>query len=296
MMWILVISFLFIGMYFISVLEHWSVYRSWDFAYPFAAFSAYFVQEDVIPRKKDTTFFETAPVLFIVAAVLAMAVLPFSEDAVLVKMGTGALFVNAALAYIGVSFVMAGWAPNGVYSMLAGWRFLGQLISYSMPILMVITATVMRAESMDMTDIVTSQADLWNILYQPVGFLLFFMASMALVFLPPFDIPQADGELAGGVFSEYTGKRLLVFRIGRLILIFTLSLATTNFYLGGWHGGVLPGAVWVLVKTLLVAMAYFLVGSLLPRIRHDHVLEWSWKYGVIIALFNILWVGIILLL
>ncbi|WP_373056661.1 NADH-quinone oxidoreductase subunit H [Zunongwangia sp. H14] len=296
MMWILILVLFFFSIYAISVVEHWSVYRRWDFLHPFSAFAFSFTQEDIKPRMHDKTFLQTAPILFIVAAVLSVGVLPFAKDFILVRIGTAALFINAALAYIMVSMVLAGWAPNGLYSMIGGWRFLGQLIAYSMPIVMAITSTVMRAESMNMTEIVESQYDLWNIIYQPLGFILFYLASLALAFLPPFDIPNSTGELSGGIFSEYTGKRLLVFRIGRLILIFSLALATANLFLGGWYGPYLPGFVWIFLKTGAVAISYFFAGRLMPRLRHDHTLEWSWKYGTPLALTNILWVGILLLL
>jgi len=296
MIWIITIIVFLSSLYAIAVLERWSIYREWDFGYPIKVFSGIFVQEDIKPRKHDPTFFETAPILFIAAAFLAIGVLPFAAGVVPAGIATGALFVNAALAYIMVALLMAGWAPNGVYAMVGGWRFLGQLIAYSMPIVMTITATVMRAESMDMLKIVVSQAGLWNIIYQPVGFVLFYLAAMALAFLPPFDLPQAGSELAGGVFAEYTGKRLLLFRLGRLVLIFSLSLAITNFYLGGWQGPLLPGFVWTFIKTMLVAASLFWAGSFTPRIRHDHTLEWSWKYATPAALLNILWVGILLLL
>jgi len=296
MIWTITIIAFLSSLYGIAVLERWSVYRDWDFAYPFKVFPGIFIQEDITPRKHDPTFFETAPILFLAAAFVANGVLPFAPGVVPGGIATGALFVNAAWAYIMVALLMAGWAPNGVYAMVGGWRFLGQLVAYSMPIVMAITATVMRAESMDMLKIVESQASLWNIVYQPLGFVLFYLASMAMAFLPPFDLPQAGSELAGGVFAEYTGKRLLLFRLGRLILIFSLSLAITNFYLGGWCGPLLPDIAWTFIKTILVAASLFWAGSFVPRIRYDHMLEWNWKYGVPAALVNIFWVGILLLL
>lgn len=295
-MWIIISIGFLISVYAIAVLERRAVHKTWEFSYPLSAFASYFVQENIKPRKRDKTFYETAPILFIAAAVLAIGILPLADSTTIVNMATGALFFNAALAYIMVSLLMAGWAPNGVYAMIGGWRFLGQLIAYSMPLVMAITATVMRAESMNMIAVVESQANLWNIIYQPVGFLLFYVASLALAFLPPFDLPDAPGELEGGVFAEFTGTRLLIFRLGRIVLIFSLSLAIANFFLGGWDGPLLPGVVWVYLKTLLVAASFFLVGNLMPRLRHDDTLEWSWKFATPLALFNILWVGILLLL
>lgn len=296
MIWLIVAILFLFSIYLLAVLERQAVYGNWDFAYPVAAFSAIFIQENIKPEKRDKTFYETAPILFIAAAVVSIGVLPLAASTVIADIATGALFVNAALAYIMVAILMAGWAPNGVYSMVGGWRFLGQLIAYSMPIVMAITATVMRAESMDMLKIIESQSNLWNIVYQPVGFILFYLAALALAFLPPFDLPTAPGELAEGVWADYTGNRLLVFRIGRLILIFSLALCVTNFFLGGWKGPILPGFVWIFLKTILVAASFFYFGRLMPRLRHDHTLEWSWKYATPAALFNILWVGFFLLL
>jgi len=295
-MWLLLIILYVSSVYFLSVLERRVVYRKWDFAAPFTTLAFLLVQEDIKPHQRDAVFFETAPVLFIAAALMAVGVLPFANGFMISSLSTGALFINAAFAYIMISVVMAGWAPNGVYAMIGGWRFLAQLIAYSMPIVMAITATVMRAQSMSLSAIVDSQSHLWNILYQPIGFVLFYLAGMALAFLPPFDLPLAPGELAEGVWAEFTGARLLVFRLGRLMLVFSLSLAVTVLFLGGWDGPLLPGFVWTFIKTIAVAGSFFLAGQLMPRLQQDDMLEWSWKLMTPAALFNILWVGILLLL
>ncbi len=294
--WIVTILLFIAGVYLLAVMERWAIYGRFEFTYPVKSWLALFGQESVTPRKMDKVFYETAPLLFITAALLAAMVLPFGKGSPAIDLATGALFINAALAYIMVAVLMAGWAPNGVYALVGGWRFLGQLIAYSMPIVMAITATVMRAESMALPTIVDSQQGLWNIVYQPVGFLLFYLSSMAMAFLPPFDLPVAPGTLAGGVWAEFTSVRLLVFRIGRLTLIMTLSLATTVLFLGGWHGPWLPDFVWTFLKTLAVAASCFGVSRFAVRIRYDSLLAWSWKYATPAALFNILWVGILLLL
>lgn len=158
------------------------------------------------------------------------------------------MLVVTAFAYVMVAMLMGGWALNGVYAMLGGWRFLGQLIAYSMPLVMTLTATVMRAESMLPAQIVLSQRGLWNVLYQPVGFALFYLAALALAFLPPFNFPVAAGELAGGVWAEFIGGRLLLFRLGRLLLLLSLALSVTVFYLGGWQGPWLPGFAWTFLN------------------------------------------------
>jgi len=192
--------------------------------------------------------------------------------------------------------VMAGWGPNAAYAQIAGWRFLAQLVAYSMLVVMPITAVAMRAESLSTIAIITSQDRLWNILAQPLGFALFFLAAMAVAFLPPFDLPVASGELAEGVFGEYTGARLAVMRLGRLVLILSLAGAVTVFYLGGWLGPSVPAWSCTTLKVMGVALLMLGGGRYLPRLDPDDLLEWAWKLGVPLALVNILWVGVTLLL
>lgn len=294
--WIATVILFAGGVYFVALMEKWSFSGQIEWAAPLHAGLQYLGQEEIRTRRYDTVFYETAPVLFITVVLLAVAILPFAQNMVIVDLGTAALFINAALVYIMVSLIMGGWSANGVYGMIGGWRAMAQLIAYSMSVVMAITAAVMRAESMGMSEIIQSQVPVWNIFYQPVGFLLFYFSVMAMAFLPPFDLPDAEGEITGGAWAEFTGARKILFRLGRLCLILTVSVAVTVFFLGGWSGPILPGFVWTFIKTALVAASFFWVGRQLPRIRHDHLLEWGWKYAVPAALFNILQVGVVLLL
>jgi NADH-quinone oxidoreductase subunit H len=279
----------------LAVIEGWATTGRLRPAAPLLSGLAHLGRESLVPRKPDRLFFETAPVLLLVVAMLGAAVLPLAPDLVIADLATGALFVNAALAYVLVALIMAGWGPNGAYAMIGGWRFLGQLIAYAMLIVMPITAVAMRAESLVNTAIVGSQAGLWNIVYQPLGFVLFFIAAMALAFRSPFDLPTAEGELAGGVDAEYTGVRLGVLRLARLLLVVTLASATTVFYLGGWHGPLLPPWAWSLIKTMAVATLMLLAGRHLPRIREADLMAWCWKLGIPLALVNIFVVGLLIL-
>lgn len=283
------------GTYLLVVLEVWRVTGQLRPAAPLQAALGHLGRESIVPRKPDRIFFESAPVLLLAAAVLGAAVLPLAPDLILVDLATGALFLNAALAYVLVALIMGGWGPNGAYAMIGGWRFLGQLVAYSMLIVMPITAVAMRAESLLNSAIVDSQQALWNVVYQPLGFVLFVIAAMALAFRPPFDLPTAAGVLAGGVEAEYTGARLAVLRLARLVLVVTLAAATTVFFLGGWHGPWFPPWVWSLLKTFVVAASMLLVGPFFPRIREADLLAWCWKLGIPLALLNILVVGVLIL-
>jgi len=292
---VLILLLLALGAYLVAVLEAWITHGRFKLSAPVHAGIALLGRESIVPRKPDRIFFEVAPVLLLISAVLAAAVVPLTPDLIITDLATGALFINAALVYVLVALLMAGWGPDGAYAMVGGWRFLGQLIAYAMLIVMPITAVVMRAESLLTTQIVTSQLELWNIIYQPLGFILFFVAAMALAFLPPFDLPDAKSELAGGIEAEYSGVRLAVFRLGRLALIITLAAATVIFYLGGWQGPWLPPWAWSAIKILVVTAAMLLAGRMMPRIREADLLAWCWMLGIPLALLNILLVGIFVL-
>jgi NADH-quinone oxidoreductase subunit H len=285
----------FLAGYAVALMEEWSSSGRVRPAAPLLRGLALLARESIAPRKHDRTLFEAAPPLLLVAAVLTLAVLPLAPGLVPVELATGALWLNAALVYVAVAVLMAGWGPDAAYPMVGGFRFLGQLIGYSMLIVMPVTAVAMRAESLLVSDVVASQQPLWNAVAQPLGFLLFLLAAMAVCFLPPFDQPVADGELAGGVLAEYTGARLLVLRLARVVLVLTLAMSVTVFYLGGWLGPLLPPAVWSVGKTVAVSLGMLAVGHYLPRLRTDWLLEWGWKFGIPLALANIFWVGVVLL-
>ena len=285
----------FVGAYVVAVVEEWSANGRLRPTAPLLHGLALLARESLTPRRHDRNLFEAGPTLLLVAAVLALVALPLAPGLLPIELATGALWLNAALVYVAVALLMAGWGPDGAYAMVGGFRFVGQFIGYAMLIVMPVTAVAMRAESLATIAVVESQAPLWNVLAQPLGFVLFLLAAMAVCFLPPFDQPVAAAELAGGVFGEYTGVRLVVVRLGRLVLVLTLALSVTVLYLGGWLGPWLPPAVWSLLKTLAVVLVMLSVGRHLPRLRTDWALEWGWKLGIPLALVNILWVGVVLL-
>ncbi len=284
-----------LGTYVVAVLEQWASTNRLRLAGPVISALRLLGQENILPRKSDRLFFEVGPVLLLIAALLSLAIIPLAPGLIATDLATGALFFNAALAYVLVAMIMAGWGPDGAYGMIGGWRFLGQLIAYAMLVVMPITTVAMRAESLSTIDIVTSQEMLWNIAYQPLGFALFVFAGMAMAFVPPFDLPVATGELAGGVEAEYTGARRIVFRLGRMVLILSVSSAIVVFYLGGWLGPWLPAWAWSMIKILSVAALMLLGGRMLPRIREATLLAWCWKLGIPLALANIFLVGILVL-
>lgn len=283
------------GTYGVWLLEQRATTGRWRLIPAFkAAYHDRTIRPNDIPRR-DTVFFNSAPFVLAMAVVFAAAVLPLSPSVAAIPMATGALFVNAALAYVMAAAVMAGWAPNREFPLIGAWRFLGQFLAYGMPIVMAIAAVAMRAESLDVTAVVQSQAGLWNIAYQPLGFILFFVSAMALAFLPPFDSPVAQSEIRGGIFESYSGWRYIVMLTSRTTLMLVLAWAVTMFYLGGWFGPLLPDWLWSVLKTLAVVAVMVNVGRLVPRLTLDKLLAIGWKAAIPMALLNIFIVALLLL-
>tara|TARA_R110002124_G_scaffold48148_1_gene142410 strand:+ start:1127 stop:2026 length:900 start_codon:yes stop_codon:yes gene_type:complete len=291
----IIILTLSIGAYFIAIIEGWAMHGRISISRPALSALALFGRESLLARTPDRLFFESGPILLLVVGILSMAVIPLAPGLIITDLATGALFLNAALAYVLVALIMAGWGPNGGYAMIGGWRFLGQFIAYAMLIVMPITAVAMRAESLSTTIIVTSQSELWNIFYQPIGFVLFVLAAMALAWLPPLDLPNAPSDLAGGFEAEYTGARLAVLRLARMVIILAMAGAIVTFYLGGWLGPWLPAWLWSVIKMLVVTTLMLTTGRLVPRVRESDLLAAGWKLGIPLALANIFLVGVIAL-
>lgn len=284
------------SIYLISVVEEWATTGRVRPVKLLLAGPALLGRESLVPRSADRLLFEVAPPLVLLAALLAAAVLPLAPGTIFANLATGILFVNAALVYVMVALIMAGWGPDGAYPMIGGWRFLGQFVAYGMLVVMPIAAVGMRAQSLATTTVVRSQFPLPNAITQPLGFVVFVLAAMAICYLPPFDLPTAPSVLAGGVFGEYSGARLAIVRLGRLVLVLTLATSVTVFYLGGWLGPILPAVVWTILKLMLVAIAMLVAGRFVPRLSEEDVLAWAWKLGIPLALANIFWVGVTLLL
>lgn len=290
-------SVLGLSLYGVATLERWSSTGRLRYSlfYPSLNGLRLLRRQATLPAQRDKIFFEIAPPILLLAAVLAAVVLPIAPGSVGVNLASGGLFINAALAYVMVAVVMAGWAPNGNYAMIGGWRFLGQLVAYVMPIVMTITAVTMRSQSLGLNDIVASQSNLWNIAAQPLGFGLFYLSAMALAFLSPFDLPQSYGELMGGALGEYSGWHLAIIRFGRLLVITVLGLSISVLFLGGWQGPLLPPWLWSVLKTLAVAASMLWLGRAVPRLQFDRLLAGAWKVAIPLALINIFLTGILLL-
>jgi NADH-quinone oxidoreductase subunit H len=247
------------------------------------------------PDVRDSWLFHLAPGLLLVAAVGALAFVPWAPGFRGVDLSTGAIAFPAALAYVTPAIFMAGWGAGRPLAVVGAFRWLALMLAYAMPLAMVITAVAAPAGSLRISDIVEVQHAVPMALTQPLALALWLPAVAAVCFLPPFDLPQAGSELGGGVFGEYRGLDASLVALAQKVLVVAVSGMTATLFLSGWHGPLLPPALWMALKTVAVAALLLSAGRRLPRLEIDRVLSLAWKVANPLAILAIVWAGLLTL-
>ena len=264
-----------------------------------------FTKEDHIPDDADRFLFTLAPVITLVATFAVFVALPIGEPVTiwgteitlhLTDMNVALLYVLAIAGIDVFGVIVGGWASNSKYAVLGSLRTCAQLISYEIPMGFAVVGVVMLAQSMSLVTIVEAQADVWNVVYQPIGFLVFFIAGMAEAQRIPFDLPEAEGDLGAGYHTEYSGMRFSLFMISEYLIMVFLSALTVILFFGGWNPLFvpLPPMVWFLLKTSFFIWLFMWFRFTFPRYRYDQLMSIGWKVLLPLALANILITGVFL--
>jgi NADH-quinone oxidoreductase subunit H len=243
------------------------------------------------PETYDNALFHLAPGLLVLAAMVALSTVPWAPGFRGIDFQAGALLFAGALAYVTPAMFMAGWGTGRPLAVVGGFRWLALMLAYAMPVAMVITAVAAPAGSLRPTDIVNVQHAVPMAVVQPLALALWLPAVTAVCFLPPFDLPQADAELGGGVFSEYRGLDRVLVTLAQRILLLAASGMTAALFLAGWHGPLLPPALWMALKTAAVAALILWAGRRLPRVEVDRALSLAWKVANPLAILAIVIAG-----
>ena len=245
------------------------------------------LKEDIIPDSADKAIFWAAPVIVVVSAFMIWVAIPGAEGLVLRNLDLG-LFYITAVAVVGIlGLVLAGWGSANKYGILGGLRSAAQLISYEIPVIMVVVAVAMLAQSLNLQEIVERQNPIPYALILPLGMVVFFIAGLAEVGRTPFDIYHAESEVVGGPFVEYSGAHWSVFFLAEYINTFAIAALVTLLFLGGWAGPVLPGVVWFLIKVYAVILVVFWIRGTFPRLRIDQLMAFAWKAMVPLSFYTI---------
>jgi NADH-quinone oxidoreductase subunit H len=247
------------------------------------------------PKGAVPLLYELAPALTIISAVLTMAILPFGDVkgdvgfyGIDVPIGILYFFAFSSIAFYGL--LLGGWASGSKYSFLGAMRSAAQLISYEIAMGLSLLGVVMMAGSLSLVDIVKAQGEIWYVVPQFVGFLIFLVGGFAETNRPPFDLPEADAELVAGYGTEYGGMRFGSFMFAEYMEILIVSGIASTMFLGGWMG---PGPgwldpIWMLFKMWMLAMFFIWIRATLPRFRYDQLMSFGWKILLPLATLNVL--------
>ncbi len=254
-----------------------------------------FTKEDWIPPFADKAVFIIAPAVIVVVVLMSFAIVPFAPGIEVVDLNVGLLFF-LAMSSLGVySVALAGWASDSKYSLLGGLRASAQMLAYEVFMGLSLMGVVMLAGSFNLREIVEAQRNLWFVVPQFVGFVVFFIAGIAETHRLPFDLPEAESELVAGYHSEYSGMKFGMFFVGEYLGITLISALTVALFFGGWLGPVLPPVAWFLLKTFIFICFFILLRASLPRPRYDQLMAFGWKLCLPLSLVNLIVTGAIVL-
>jgi NADH-quinone oxidoreductase subunit H len=229
--------------------------------------------------------------VIMITVLLSFTIVPFAPGVQVVDLNIGLLFF-LAMSSMGVySVVLAGWASNSKYSLLGGLRAAAQMLSYEIFMGLSLMGVVLLAGSFELGAIVHAQKNIWFVVPQFVGFVVFMIAGLAETHRIPFDLPEADSELIAGYHSEYSAMKFGMFMVGEYIGITLISVLIVALFFGGWMGPLLPPLVWFGIKTGFFIMLIILIRGSLPRPRYDQLMSYGWKLLLPLSLLNLVVTG-----
>lgn len=256
------------------------------------------IKEDIVPEKADRLVHFLAPVAVVVPSLLLFSVLPFGKNMTAVNLDIGILFFLAVSSVGTLAIFMGGWGSRNKFSLLGAMRALAQMVSYEVPLVLSVVTVVMIAGSLSTDQVVEAQSGWkglrWFVLtpWGFVGFILFFIGSVAEVNRTPFDIPEGESEIIAGFHTEYSGMKFALFYMAEFLGAFAFSALGVTLFLGGWLGPLLPSWLWFWLKTLTLVFVMIWFRGTFPRLRVDQLMSYAWKFLLPMALVNIFAAGI----
>lgn len=252
-------------------------------------------KESVVPAGADRRLFNLAPAVALLPYLLVLAVIPVGPGLVALGFGAGLFFVLAVMSVGALGAIMAGWSSANKFSLLGGMRVAAQLMAYELPLVFAAASAAMAAGTLSLAGIVQAWRPWW-LAWQALGAVIFFVAGLAELTRPPFDMPVADSEIIFGPYTEYTGLRFAFFLLAEYAGIVALSALTSVLFLGGWKGPLLDhslGWLWLLIKVFALSFVAIWLRATYPRLREDQLQRLAWQTLVPLALVQLAVTGVV---
>ena len=275
-------------------------------------------KEELTPATADKLIFFISPIITVIPMLVITAVIPWGESVnlfgktynlYLADSNVAILYLMAITSISVYGITLAGWSSNNKYALLGGLRSTAQMISYELTLGLSFVGPIMLASSMSVVDIVRGQSSVWYVFYQPVGFLLFFIASLAEVNRAPFDMPEAEQELTAGYHTEYSGMKFALFFMAEYGKMIAVSMIGASLFLGGYLSPLVflseipviglffaSGPLWLLLKVAAWLFVMIWIRATWPRIRYDRLMSLGWKIMFPIGLLNVVVTAIVIVL
>ena len=243
-----------------------------------------FAKETILPSNANIVLFVLAPIITFVLSLMGWIVIPFGEGAVVSDINVGILYLFAISSLSVYGIITAGWSSNSKYPFLGALRSAAQMVSYEVSIGFIIVTVVICAGSFNLSTIVLAQSKIWFIIPLFPMFIMFFISALAETNRHPFDLPEAEAELVAGYQTEYSGMMYAMFWLGEYANILLMCALGSILFLGGWLSPIdlypfnlIPGAIWLILKILLLFILFALVKAVVPRYRYDQLMRLGWK-------------------
>ena len=241
-------------------------------------------KENIIPSGSNKIVFLLAPIITMVLSLAGWAVIPFAPGWVVSDINVGIMYLFAVSSLGVYGIMMGGWASNSKYPFMGAMRSAAQMVSYEVSIGFVIITVLLCVGSLNLSEIVIAQKNIWFVFPLFPMFVIFFISALAETNRPPFDLPEAEAELVAGYQTEYSGMMYAMFWLGEYANILLMCAMGAILFLGGWMSPIdvypftlVPGAIWLILKILLLFILFALVKAIVPRYRYDQLMRLGWK-------------------
>jgi len=283
----------------------------WGLLQPVADGIKLIFNEELIPAQADKVLFLLAPVITVVPALIILAVIPLGPEVTIFgrsyylglasNVNVGVLYILAVASIAVYGIVIAGWASGNKYALMGGVRSTAQMVSYELALALAFVGPIMLAGSMSVDTIIEGQRQLWYAILQPLGFLIFVIASVAEVNRSPFDMPEAEQELVAGYHAEYSGMKFALFFMAEYGKMIAVSFIGATLFLGAYLGPFvdrwpLLGPIYLFIKVVALLFLMVWLRATYPRFRYDHLMAFGWKILLPLGLLNVVVTGVFIVL